>query len=393
MKGSIAALALYVAAAPGLLADDSKDGNKGDYWLDFRMRVETAEDTSPAQDASALTLRSILGYETKNFSGFTFLVEGENILALDEDYNSTVNGLTQFSVIADPEDTQINRLQLSYTNIPGTKLILGRQRIVFDNARFIGNVIWRQNEQTFDSFRIVNTSLPDTTINFAYLEKVRRIFGTDSPNGTTNMSSPLFNVNYRGFENHQVSGYAYLLEFDDQPGASHMTLGARLTGDNKLGELPLKYVLELASQSDYADGLATNDANYLAASINTRVRRVGFGVGYEKLGGDGVYAFQTPLATAHAFNGWADRFLTTPVNGLIDTYASVSGQVAGVKLKAIYHQFDSDAGGLDYGSEIDFLATKKFSDQISVGLKYADYFADDFSVDGSRLAIWGQFKY
>ena len=33
---------------------------------------------------------------------------------------------------------------------------------------------------------------------------------------------------------------------------------------------------------------------------------------------------QTPLATLHAFNGWADMFLTTPANGLQDLYFRAS---------------------------------------------------------------------
>ena len=192
--------------------------------LDFRLRMETAEQFGPLEDASALTLRSRLGYETRDLGGFKLLLEGENILAIQEDYNSTVNGMTNYVVVADPEDTQVNRLQLTYDGVPGTKLLLGRQRIIFDNARFVGNVGWRQNEQTFDSFRVINTSLRDTTINFAYLEKVRRIFGTDSGNGTTNMSSPLFNLAYRGFADHQLTAYAYLLKFDDMPSSSHKTL-------------------------------------------------------------------------------------------------------------------------------------------------------------------------
>ena len=120
----------------------------------------------------------------------------------------------------------------------------------------------------------------------------------------------------------------------------------------------MSYVLELASQSDYADGANTNDASYLSASLSSKFNRIGLSFGYEKLGGDGTYAFQTPLATGHKFNGWADRFLVTPVNGLVDTFASVSSEIAGVKLTAIYHHFGSDSGGLDYGSEINFLAAK-----------------------------------
>src|SRR3546814_1461069 len=40
---------------------------------------------------------------------------------------------------------------------------------------------------------------------------------------------------------------------------------------------------------------------------------------YEVLGSDaGVFAFQTPLATLHKFQGWADLFLTTHSAGVRD---------------------------------------------------------------------------
>ena len=42
--------------------------------------------------------------------------------------------------------------------------------------------------------------------------------------------------------------------------------------------------------------------------------------GYELLGSDGVtVAFSTPLATLHAFEGWADKFLATPAAGITDS--------------------------------------------------------------------------
>ena len=84
------------------------------------------------------------------------------------------------------------------------------------------------------------------------------------------------------------------------------------------------------------------------------------------LGGDGETSFQTPLATKHAFNGWADKFLlATPANGLVDAYLTATGKVAGIKLLATYHMFSSDEGGDDYGSELDLLAVKKFGKNYS----------------------------
>ena len=113
----------------------------------------------------------------------------------------------------------------------------------------------------------------------------------------------------------------------------------------------------------------------------------------EILGGDGVYGFSTPLATKHAFNGWADKFLGTPTTGLNDTMLTVAGGFSGHKIKAVYHDFSADSGGAALGTELDLVVLKKLSDNAQVGLKYADYSADTFSVDTTKMWLWGQLKF
>ena len=65
-------------------------------------------------------------------------------------------------------------------------------------------------------------------------------------------------------------------------------------------------------------------------------------LGYELLGSDDSKSFSTPLATLHAFNGWADMFLATPATGLKDTYLSATTTLADIKLGAAYHDFRAD---------------------------------------------------
>ena len=148
------AVSLICLTAPGHAAEvdaSAESANVGRYWIDVRLRSESVEQDSILEDASALTSRTRVGYETKNYRGLQFLIEAENISAVRDDYNSTTNGNMQYSVVADPEGTEFNRIYLSYTDIPETSVALGRQKIILDNARFLGNVGWRQNEQTFDS--------------------------------------------------------------------------------------------------------------------------------------------------------------------------------------------------------------------------------------------------
>ena len=69
---------------------------------------------------------------------------------------------------------------------------------------------------------------------------------------------------------------------------------------------------------------------------------------------DGMYGFSTPLATLHKFNGWSDQFLTTPKEGLVDLYASISGKAFGGGWTVALHDFSADESSEsvdDLGSE------------------------------------------
>src|SRR5690606_16290967 len=118
-----------------------------------RVRYETVDQGTIAENADAVTARVRAGLELKA-SGFAVLGEVESTLAIVGDYNDTIpgNGIEPFPTVADPENIELNRLQVSYMR-NGTGATIGRQRIVLDNARFVGNVGWRQNEQTYDAVR------------------------------------------------------------------------------------------------------------------------------------------------------------------------------------------------------------------------------------------------
>jgi len=151
--------------------------------VDVRLRSESVDQTGMANEADALTLRARLGLETGKVWGTSLLAEGVALWPLEDRYNSTVNGKTSYPTVADPERYGINRLQLANTSLPGTTLIVGRQRINLDDQRFVGNSGWRQNEQTFDAAQLINKSIPHVTVDLVYLNQVNRVFGPDSPVG------------------------------------------------------------------------------------------------------------------------------------------------------------------------------------------------------------------
>ena len=392
-KGLLVLFACTVIAQPNQASADSEK-EVHDFWINAVLRNEQVDQDNVLRDANAVTLRTRVGYEYSGVPNFGLLAEVENITALDDSYNSTTNGRVNRSVVPDPEDTELNRLVATYTGFADTSVQVGRQRIVFDNARFIGNVGWRQNEQTFDAAMVTHELSEETTVRVGYIDKVRRIFGPDSPIGTTDMQSPIVHVNYRGLSNSTLTAYGYFLDFEDAPSTSNRTLGIRWVGSRQLNEaVTLKHQLEFADQADYSGGAGTIDAHYIHANVVAAFDRFSVGVGHELLSGDGSYAFQTPLATGHAFNGWSDQFLVTPTDGLQDTYIQAGVKFFGVNLRTFYHEFRADNGSDDYGSEINAIATRKFGDSFLAGLKFADYQADARGVDTTKLWLYLQFNH
>lgn len=362
--------------------------------LDLRYRFEHVDQSGVSKKAKASTLRTRLNYATGTYEGVGAFLEMDNVSVVGSlQYNDATalpGAKTEYPVVADPTGTEVNQAYLSYQGLTATTIKYGRQRVIFDNARFIGNVGWRQNEQTYDAVTLANTSLPDTSIVYGYVANVNRIFGEESTKGDVKTHAQLLNLSYKGLTAGTLTVYGYLLDLVNTPTSSSKTLGARFSGGADVGmDTKALYTLEYAKQSDYKGGATTIDAKYLSAEVGAATQGVTAKLGRESLGGDGVYGFSTPLATLHAFNGWADMFLSTPANGLIDTYLNVSGAVSGVKLVAVYYDFKADSGGAKYGTETDLMAMKKFG-KYSLMAKYASYSADTFAVDTKKFWLMGQ---
>ena len=201
--------------------------------LDARLRYEYVDQDNSLKVANAATLRTRLGYGTGKFHGFDFFAEFSNTTALVDDFNSGPggNGNTKYSVVADPDVTEVDQAYLGYSGITDTQLRFGRQRIILDNARFVGNVGWRQNEQTFDAGLVKTTFVPETTLTYSYLEQVNNIFGDG-----VDTQTHLLNAHYEGFSFGTFSAYGYFMKFPDSKSTSQKTLGLRFNGAAVLSE-------------------------------------------------------------------------------------------------------------------------------------------------------------
>lgn len=391
LSAAIAATPSFVYAATGDPVVIG-EGLTLDPIFDARLAYEHVD--QPLTDADSLTLRTRAGLELASDIGLSFLVETEATLGIINDYNDTNigNGVEPFSVVADPENIELNRIQLKFAKKDMGSLTVGRQRINIDDQRFVGSVGWRQNEQTFDAVSGSVTALKPLTLEATYAISQRTIFGADAGTREAFDGDFIFLGAGAKLGPLNLKGFAYLLDFDaGQPVSlsSSATYGLRATAKLPVAE---GFTLDLAGsyavQKDYKANPADYSVDYIAGSVGTSFSGFGLKLGYESLGSDGAgNRFQTPLATLHKFNGWADVFLSTPPAGLEDKYVSLAKKInllGGFTASAAYHDFSSDSGSIDYGTEFDAALNFKIN-VISVGLKYANYNAESFAVDTEKF--------
>jgi hypothetical protein len=368
--------------------------------LDLRARVELAK-VDGDESSQAYTIRPRLGIGTKPWHGLTAYVEGESTLAIDShlywDVASTPNG---HSAIADPEVTELNQLFLRYENpaLLGAHLTAGRQRLVLDDQRFIGNVGWRQNEQTFDAvWTKTSLGVEDLALGYGYLWEIHRIYGDkgDADTQDYDSDSHLLHLSYQGWDVGTLAVFAYLLDFENSPANSADSVGFRLTGEQPLGpfgpDWSLGYAGSYAFQSDAGDNPVSYSASYVAAEASLRHAGLGaLSLGYELLGSDdGDAVFTTPLATLHKFDGFADTFLDNGgPNGLQDLYLTLAPSLPWqLQGQLILHRFWSDEGSEHLGDEVDVVVSRAFGDRVTVLTKGAWF---DGTSDGpaDRWRFW-----
>ena len=79
--------------------------------LDARLRYENVDQDGIAREADGLTLRVRPGLQLSE-GGWSALIEGEVTAAIDDRYNSGTNGKTQFPLIVDNGNGELNRAQI-----------------------------------------------------------------------------------------------------------------------------------------------------------------------------------------------------------------------------------------------------------------------------------------
>lgn len=380
---------------PALRPTISDQIGAGRLILEVRARHETVDQTRTAtllDKADALTVRTRLGWETAEWNGLKGLVEVEDVRQVgNEHYAVNVPGAAtaplngsdkaRYPIINDPDVTELNRAQLTWTPSAALQVTVGRQRILLDDQRFVGNVGWRQDEQTFDAVR-ADVALGRFKATYAYVTHVNRILGElrdwDS-------DSHLFDATWSPAEALRLQGFVYALDFGNYAVNSSITKGVKASGKTWLGLYQLAYNATFAWQSDYRNNTAKFDLDYFSADLAATFDIYTAKVAYESLEGDGARGFTTPLATVHAFNGWSDAFVSPGgnksfVDGVEDLNVSLNVKprfratyFLNTDLVARYHDFDDQRTGANLGHEWDLQFTAAITTKLSVQLKYADF--------------------
>ncbi len=397
------------------LIDSIKQGKS---LTSFRLRYENVNQDGnapgltparPLEDANAITLRSLIGWQSAPFHNFSFAAQLIDVSKLEDNFNDSTPltgalnaGSNQpnklaYAKVVDPDYTGVNQLFVDWTGIKNTKLRLGRQQVNLDNVRFIGDVSFRQVMQVFDGISVLNKSIPDTEVYASHFESVRQINTQLRTDGALDIA----NTKYRISPTESVVGYGYFSSFNDLGfgnawfggttnagrNQSNKVLGLRLDGVHKIDDdWKAVYTAEFAKQTDYRGGDSRIDAHYYKIGGGAAYGNLNVRVDQELLSSNnGQYAFQTPFGTNHLFQGWVDKFLVTPKEGIQDTFITAMYKYSDFAFFADYHVYNSDVNfnkvtsgkGDKYGTEWNTAITYNYDKNIMTKLEYGKYRESD----------------
>ena len=359
--------------------------------FDLRTRFEF-RDQAGLDASHAWTTRARVGLKTADFSGFSAFVEAEATATFVDDFASNPAGnpstdpfVPGNTVISDPENFELNRAWVQY-NQNGFLAKVGRQRIIRNNAAFIGNVGWRQNEQTFDAIQLGYKN-DAFSISYAYSDRVLRIFGDDANDANFPGDGPplrdfegdfhFLDASYK-FDGAELGGYIYLIDVDNNNNVGESnTVGAFYKNKG----LHVEFAYQDGESALFSGG--DYDALYGHVYYSHKIGKSSLTLGVEYL----EEGFKTPLATVHAFNGYADAFVLQRIGlsnsggnfeGITDIYLKYkqSGILGNMTFKSSLHYFLDDSLSNSYGYEADAVLIKPINENLKAILKAAYFQAD-----------------
>ena len=362
-----------------------------------RLRYEFADETARPDDAHGVTQLVRIAAESRPVPRLTVLVEGEAVFALVDRFDDGTGNDPARPVILDPGGLELNRALVSYRILDEANITIGRQKLNLDDQRFIGSSAFRQNDLTLDGVHLSSRLPGSATLQAGYFRRANRPPGGDNPAGRLRGDSYYANLNLPTLLG-RLGAFHYAFDVGIDAGGtaidifSSQTSGVRLDGRWDGDRSGLEWEASYARQTDFAANPVDYSADYYLGGLRAYAGRYELGGRLEVLGAGDGQSFQTPVGTLHRFQGFADVFLVTPPDGIID--AQVSGQAAlgsagpfeKITLALAQHWFGAERGDAVYGRETDVSLTASVA-AFELALVLADYRAEDFASDTTRVFL------
>jgi hypothetical protein len=292
-------------------------------------------------------------------------------------------------------------------------LKIGRQEMVYDGARLIGNIGWIQQAQSFDAVR-ADTKLGGTGLTAFFAQTTANtthptLGGTlGGPNNTFESIFSGLRATWSLGGKDRITPYVYYAfnptrsgngAVDPVPDALSM-LYTGLYVSKSFGDFKLRF--DGAYQSGEQNATTNFGAYMLTAAVTTKHDiaeggKVALWADY--LSGDSngaadgkISNFTTPYATNHKFYGHMDLFLNNPPTGLIDLVFKASIKTTPkLRWQLHVHKFQAVKSTAavqdkDLGAEIDLDMSYKIAANTSLRMGYSHFFkggADNGGVTGN----------
>lgn len=296
-------------------------------------------------------------------------------------------------------------------------LKVGRQELVYDDSRILGNVGWAQQARSHDL----------ALLKFKTDEKGKFHLGLAVNNDSEGLKRTLYNTNYKNMQfawyNRKSDKFDFSLLF--------MNVGQQVDkGITPEVDLETRYNQTFGTHMNYRPGkLAFTGSFYLQSGehangkdISAHMFDLGMkfkvadnwkgNVGIQMLSGtdrdegDDFNSFTPLFGTNHKFNGHMDYFYVGNHGGdvgLQDIYAGLNYKKDKYSFGATIHHFSTaaDLYGMDgkedayLGTEVDLSFGYKYSKSVTFKLGYSQMFASDSMEvlkgvnDAEKAACWG----
>lgn len=381
------AIFLSAALAPTSDALETRFDNH-DLSADFRPR---AAYVSADENGRALSALFRVNLESEWHSKIRSLIQVDHVeLGWEDQFSNGVN-LTNKPVIPDNSGTELNQgfVDVDVSNTLSVRA--GREAINLGNERFIGTNSFWQNEQTYDGGGFRYTFASASELEYRYISNTNRIFGSDAGRtlqgsesnnpspalrparflGDHEQDSHLLFASIREWDFSQLQLYYLDIDNRDVSGLSNETVGIRYQFKGRYRSFRTEAHGEFARQK--RTEISESYLNYNTVGMTVGFGKHQLGASRESLGSNGDISLTTPLASLHDHNGWADQFLITPNDGLVDNRIQYFWRKNPIKVDARYHHFQTVKNRQTLADELDIDLIYKFNKNSTLLIRFADF--------------------